>query len=237
MGVVVGEKVARAFDAARREKLPVVTVTSSGGARMQEGMWALVQMAKTVEARGRHADAGLAHVTLLDVADDRRCLRVVRVARRRDLRGERGDRRVRGTARRRGAHRSAPPSDVHTAEFAFAHGLIDAIVDPERTGRRDRPGARALSGPSVASRCRPPMPRPVTARTPPPPVRGSACRRVRDAGWPKAAAILDVLLADAVDAARRSARAPRTTSSVVVRAGGLRGTKHEHRRDRPGRVG
>src|SRR5881296_3366733 len=51
MGVAVGEKVARAFDAARERKLPVVMVTASGGARMQEGMAALVQMAKTVEAR------------------------------------------------------------------------------------------------------------------------------------------------------------------------------------------
>src|SRR5919108_1393328 len=58
MGVAVGEKVARAFDAARRTRAPVVTVTASGGARMQEGMAALVQMAKVAEARPRPAAAG-----------------------------------------------------------------------------------------------------------------------------------------------------------------------------------
>lgn len=48
MGSVVGEKIARAFETARRERLPVIIFTASGGARMQEGMYSLMQMAKPV---------------------------------------------------------------------------------------------------------------------------------------------------------------------------------------------
>ena len=58
MGVVHGEKVVRAFDRATEMGLPVVVVTSSGGARMQEGMASLVQMARTAAAIGRHHEAG-----------------------------------------------------------------------------------------------------------------------------------------------------------------------------------
>jgi acetyl-CoA carboxylase carboxyl transferase beta subunit len=65
MGSVVGEKIADAFEVATRRRLPVITVTSSGGARMQEGMLSLVQMAKTASARARHHAAGLAHISVL----------------------------------------------------------------------------------------------------------------------------------------------------------------------------
>lgn len=64
MGVVHGEKVVRAFDRATAHRLPVVVVTRSGGARMQEGMVALVQLARTAAAVGRHRAAGLLSVSV-----------------------------------------------------------------------------------------------------------------------------------------------------------------------------
>jgi len=65
MGSVVGEKVARLFESATAEGSPVITVTASGGARMQEGMLSLVQMAKTAAAATRHSDAGLPYISVL----------------------------------------------------------------------------------------------------------------------------------------------------------------------------
>lgn len=59
MGYVVGEKITRAFERATEEKLPVVLFTSSGGARMQEGIVSLMQMAKTSAAIRKHSEAGL----------------------------------------------------------------------------------------------------------------------------------------------------------------------------------
>lgn len=65
MGYVVGEKITRAFERATEEKLPVVLFTSSGGARMQEGIVSLMQMAKTSAAIKRHSDAGLFYLPVL----------------------------------------------------------------------------------------------------------------------------------------------------------------------------
>ena len=58
MGTVVGEKITRLFEKATLEKLPVVIFTASGGARMQEGIMSLMQMAKISAAVKRHSDAG-----------------------------------------------------------------------------------------------------------------------------------------------------------------------------------
>lgn len=65
MGSVVGEKVTRVFERATQQHLPVVGFTLSGGARMQEGTLALMQMAKTSGAVKRHSDAGLLYITVL----------------------------------------------------------------------------------------------------------------------------------------------------------------------------
>ena len=65
MGAVVGEKVARAFQVATRRKLPVVSILASGGARIQEGMLALMQMAKTATAVAAHKAAGLPYLSVL----------------------------------------------------------------------------------------------------------------------------------------------------------------------------
>lgn len=65
MGSVVGEKLTRLFEYATEKGLPVVLFTCSGGARMQEGMFSLLQMAKVSAAARRHSDAGLLYITVL----------------------------------------------------------------------------------------------------------------------------------------------------------------------------
>jgi len=65
MGAVVGDKITRLFEEAQRHRLPVVGFTVSGGARMQEGIVSLMQMAKTSGAVKRHSDAGLLYITVL----------------------------------------------------------------------------------------------------------------------------------------------------------------------------
>ena len=65
MGVVIGEKITRLFEYATYHKLPVIGYTVSGGARMQEGIFSLMQMAKTSAAVKRHSDSGLLYVVIL----------------------------------------------------------------------------------------------------------------------------------------------------------------------------
>ena len=65
MGTVTGEKITRAFEYATEHRLPIVVCTVSGGARMQEGILSLMQMAKTSGAVKRHSDAGLLYITVL----------------------------------------------------------------------------------------------------------------------------------------------------------------------------
>ncbi|HQZ19722.1 MAG: acetyl-CoA carboxylase, carboxyltransferase subunit beta [Trichococcus flocculiformis] len=65
MGKVVGEKLTRAFERATVEKLPIIVFTASGGARMQEGIMSLMQMAKVSVAVSNHSKAGLLYITVL----------------------------------------------------------------------------------------------------------------------------------------------------------------------------
>ena len=65
MGTVVGEKITQLFEHAIEKKLPVVIFTASGGARMQEGIMSLMQMAKISAAVKRHSNAGLLYLTVL----------------------------------------------------------------------------------------------------------------------------------------------------------------------------
>ena len=65
MGTVAGEKLTRAFERAQRERLPIVVFACSGGARMQEGLASLMQMAKTSAAVKRHSEAGLLYISVL----------------------------------------------------------------------------------------------------------------------------------------------------------------------------
>jgi len=132
MGSVVGEKVALAFEQAVRQRLPVITVVGSGGARMQEGILALMQMAKTAAAVQRLHAARLPYISVLThpttggVFASFASLGDVHLAEPGALIGFAGPRVLEQTQSAPGERRS------HTAEFLLAHGMIDAVVDRAR---------------------------------------------------------------------------------------------------------
>ena len=145
MGSVVGEKITRAFELATASGLPIVLVTASGGARMQEGMLSLMQMAKTSAAARRHADAGLAYVSILTnptyggVTASFAVLGDVVIAEPGALIGFAGPKLVEQTTRQK------LPKDFQTSESLMRHGMIDEIVPARRAqGPRVR-GARLLA--------------------------------------------------------------------------------------------
>lgn len=128
MGSVVGEKVARLFEQATAARLPVIIVTASGGARMQEGMFSLMQMAKTAAAAKRHSDAGLAYVSVLTnptyggVTASFAVLADVLIAEPGAMIGFAGPRLVEQTIRQK------LPKGFQTAEFMLEHGMVDEVV-------------------------------------------------------------------------------------------------------------
>jgi acetyl-CoA carboxylase carboxyl transferase beta subunit/acetyl-CoA carboxylase carboxyl transferase alpha subunit len=129
MGSVVGEKIASAFELAVDKHLPIITVASSGGARMQEGMLSLVQMAKTSAAVQRLHRAGLPFISVLTnpttggICASFANLGDITLAEPHALIGFAGPRVVEQTT----GHKL--PAGSHTAEFQFAHGTVDVIVD------------------------------------------------------------------------------------------------------------
>lgn len=128
MGAVAGERIVRAFARATDRRLPVVELVSSGGARLQEGMLSLVQMARTASAAGGHARAGLLTAAVLrgavtgGVYASWASLAQVRAAEPGAVLGFGGPRVVAEVT----GH--WPPADSHTAESAFRAGLVDALV-------------------------------------------------------------------------------------------------------------
>ncbi len=128
MGSVVGEKITRLFERATDARLPVVLVSASGGARMQEGILSLMQMAKTVGALARHRDARLpflsvlAHPTTGGVAASFALLGDVNVAEPGALIGFAGPRVIENTIRQK-----LPPG-FQRSEFLRSHGMVDLIV-------------------------------------------------------------------------------------------------------------
>lgn len=132
MGSVVGEKIARAFERATREDTPIVTVATSGGARMQEGMISLMQMAKTASAATRLRERGVPFVSVLSdpttggIYASFANLGDVILAEPGALIGFAGPRVVEQTM-----GEPLPPGS-HTAEFLLEHGMIDAVVAPDR---------------------------------------------------------------------------------------------------------
>ncbi|MEE9276783.1 MAG: acetyl-CoA carboxylase carboxyltransferase subunit alpha/beta [Dehalococcoidia bacterium] len=132
MGVVVGERVARAFEAASKRKLPVVSVISSSGMRVREGLLALTQMAKTAAAAQRHHQRNLAHFAIL--ANPSTGAVFASFANLADvIVGEPGA--LMGYSALRDIERleGAPlPADAHSAESHLERGLIDLVVGRSR---------------------------------------------------------------------------------------------------------
>ena len=129
MGVVVGEKITRLFEYATEEKLPVIGYTVSGGARMQEGILSLMQMAKTSGAAKLHSDAGLLYISVLTnpttggVTASFAMEGDIILAEPKALIGFAGPRVIEQTIRQR------LPKGFQRAEFVLDTGFLDAIVD------------------------------------------------------------------------------------------------------------
>jgi acetyl-CoA carboxylase carboxyl transferase subunit beta len=128
MGAAAGEKITRAIEIAQRRKIPCIIFSASGGARMQEGIYSLMQMAKTSAALGRLAQAGLpfisvlTHPTMGGVTASFATLGDVILAEPGALIGFAGARVIKDTTKQ------TLPAGFQTAEFLLKHGLIDQIV-------------------------------------------------------------------------------------------------------------
>jgi acetyl-CoA carboxylase carboxyl transferase subunit beta len=138
MGSVYGEKLVRAIERGADQRLPLVTVSSSGGARMHEGLFSLMQMAKTVSALARLGRARVPHIALLadpcygGVTASYATVADVVLAEPGALIGFAGPRVIEQITRQK------LPEGFQTAEFLLEHGMIDMIVPrgdlPERVG-------------------------------------------------------------------------------------------------------
>jgi acetyl-CoA carboxylase carboxyl transferase subunit beta len=129
MGAAVGEKITRAIERAVARRLPCIIVSASGGARMQEGIFSLMQMAKTSAALARQADARLPFISVLThpttggVTASFAVLGDVILAEPGALIGFAGARVIKETTKQ------TLPAGFQTAEFLLQHGLIDQIVN------------------------------------------------------------------------------------------------------------
>jgi acetyl-CoA carboxylase carboxyl transferase subunit beta len=136
MGAAAGEKITRAIESALRKKIPCIIVSASGGARMQEGIYSLMQMAKTSSALGKLAQAGLPYISILTnpttggVTASFATLGDVILAEPGAMIGFAGARVIKDTTKQ------TLPAGFQTAEFLLKHGLVDQIVP--RTELRER---------------------------------------------------------------------------------------------------
>jgi acetyl-CoA carboxylase carboxyl transferase beta subunit/acetyl-CoA carboxylase carboxyl transferase alpha subunit len=136
MGTVVGEKLTRMVERATELRLPVIIFTASGGARMQEGLASLMQMAKVSAAIERHSEAGLLYISVITdpttggVTASFATEGDIIIAEPHALIGFAGRRVIQDTI-----HQELPKG-FQTAEFALEHGLIDAIVPRDQMRRR-----------------------------------------------------------------------------------------------------
>ena len=134
MGTVVGEKITRLFEKATKESLPVVGFTTSGGARMQEGILSLMQMAKVSGAVRYHSDAGNLYITVLTdpttggVSASFAMLGDIAIAEPKALIGFAGQRVIEQTTGQK------LPAGFQSAEFQLDHGFVD-IVEKRETLR------------------------------------------------------------------------------------------------------
>src|SRR5439155_26392745 len=124
MGSVVGERVSRLIEFATAERIPILIISASGGARMYEGMPSFMQMAKTSGALARHADARLAYISVLTnpttagVMASYASLGDIIISEPKSMIGFAGPRVIRETT-----HQDLPKG-FQTAEFLEEHGLI-----------------------------------------------------------------------------------------------------------------
>jgi acetyl-CoA carboxylase carboxyl transferase subunit beta len=136
MGSAAGEKITRTIEDAVSKKIPCIIISASGGARMQEGIYSLMQMAKTSAALGRLSQAGLPYISVLThptmggVTASFATLGDVIIAEPGALIGFAGARVIRDTTKQ------TLPTGFQTSEFLLKHGLLDQIVS--RTEMRDR---------------------------------------------------------------------------------------------------
>jgi acetyl-CoA carboxylase carboxyl transferase subunit beta len=136
MGSAAGEKLTRTIEDALAKKIPCIIISSSGGARMQEGIYSLMQMAKTSAALGRLAQAGLPYISVLTnpttggVTASFATLGDVILAEPGAQIGFAGARVIKDTTKQ------TLPAGFQTSEFLLKHGLVDQIVS--RTDLRDR---------------------------------------------------------------------------------------------------
>ena len=128
MGSVVGERITRAIEYSTTERIPIIIISASGGARMYEGMLSLMQMAKTSGALARHGEARLPYISILTnpttagVMASYASLGDIIVAEPKSMIGFAGPRVIKETT-----HQDLPKG-FQTAEFLEEHGLIDQIV-------------------------------------------------------------------------------------------------------------
>lgn len=131
MGTAIGEKLARLFERAAAERLPVIVFTASGGARMHEGIFSLMQMAKVSAAVAKHSDAGLLYITVLTdpttggVTASFAMLGDIILAEPGALIGFAGPRVIEQTIGQK------LPEGFQRAEFLLEHGFVDRIVARE----------------------------------------------------------------------------------------------------------
>lgn len=129
MGSVVGEKITKAIEYATKHKLPLILFTASGGARMQEGIFSLMQMAKTSAALAKHDDAGLLYITVLTnpttggVTASFAMLGDIILAEPKALVGFAGPRVIEQTIKQK------LPDGFQKSEFLQDHGMVDKIVN------------------------------------------------------------------------------------------------------------
>ena len=136
MGSVVGEKFVRAAKVALAKKLPLICFAASGGARMQEGLFSLMQMAKTSAVLSQLEDAGISYISVMTdptmggVSASLAMLGDINVAEPKALIGFAGPRVIEQTVREK------LPEGFQRSEFLLEHGAIDMIID--RREMRDR---------------------------------------------------------------------------------------------------
>jgi len=129
MGSVVGERVSRAAERALEKKQPFIAVSSSGGARMQEGIFSLMQMAKVSAAVGRLKDNGVLYISVLcdptfgGVTASFASLGDIIIAEPKSLIGFAGPRVIEQTIKQ------PLPEDFQRSDFLLDHGMLDMVVD------------------------------------------------------------------------------------------------------------